>query len=242
MDKLFIVSSAIHTKHGTFTTEQRLEQTIETFKSIRRCVPTAKILLNESGADSRLTKDEAKLLEPYLCGLLTYYEDEQVQQIYKMTDNVDIVKNYTEMLTTGKTLNFIVEQQPQIIKNVNRIFKISGRYQLSKDFDIAKFNNPELANKYIFSTRRLSQFPSIVTGGLTYQVMSRLWSWPTDRTTLVFYRYNLMIEYFQTMLEKNLYVDIEHLLLKFFDGPNMVEFPIIGVEGAIAPNGKLVKD
>jgi hypothetical protein len=242
MNTLFIVSSAIHTKYGTFTEEQRLNQTIETFKSIQEHDSTAKILLNDAGAEKSITKKEAELLNPYLCGILSYFEDEQVQQIYNAIDNADIVKNYTEMLTTAKTLNFILQQQPQIIQNINRIFKISGRYKLNDNFDINKFSGEDIADKYIFSSRKLSQFPPQLTGGLTYQFMSRLWSWPTNKTTLVLYRYNLMLEYFQAMIDKHLYVDIEHLLLKFFDGPNIVEYPSIGIEGAIAPNGNAVKD
>lgn len=239
MKTLFLVGSALHTKFGVFSAKQRLEQTLNTLKSIREKIPDAQIILSESSGESSITEEETAILNPYLLGMINYHNDEQVKQIYKSTDNWDIVKSYTELIITGKTLDFIVSR-PQLLENIDRVFKLSGRYFLSNDFSLDNFKNDR---KYIFANRKNSQFSSEITGGLKFQFMSRLWSWPSNRTTLVFYRYNLMVEEFGIALEIGQYKDIEHLLFRYYgDHPNTLELPRIGVSGALGPNGTIVSD
>ena len=79
MQTLFLVSSAIHTKHGVFTADQRLEQTIATLESIKAVDPSARILIIESGAEASITDAEADKLKPYIEGLLNFNPDVQVQ-------------------------------------------------------------------------------------------------------------------------------------------------------------------
>ena len=240
---LWLCSSALHTKHGVFSTEQRLEQTISTLESIKKIDPNARILIIESGAEASITEEESEKLKPYIEGLLNFNPDNQVQEIYKMAgDNWDVAKNLTELVVFGKALDFIIRQQPELLEGIDRVFKISGRYKLNENFDISKHIDQKMNESYIFATRRPSQFPSIVTDGLTHQVMSRLWSWPTQKTAMIFFRFNIMIEDFIGTMAQKKYRDIEHLLFKYFSGPYMVEIPVIGIEGEIGPNGTLVKD
>ena len=243
MKTLFLVSSALHTRHGVFSAEQRLEQTVSTLESIKAMDPNARILIVESGAEASITDEESDKLKPYIEGLLNFNPDVQVQEIYKMADkNWDVAKNLTELVVFGKALDFIIRQQPELLQGIDRVFKISGRYRITADFDIQKHLDPANNESYIFANRKVSQFPHVVTDGLTHQVMSRLWSWPTQKTAMVFFRYNIMIEDFIGTMANKKYRDIEHLLFKYFSGPYMVELPIIGVEGEIGPNGATVKD
>ena len=243
MKTLFLVSSAIHTAHGCFSTEQRLDQTIKTFESIKSRMPDARILLIECSAENSVTEEESKKLEPFIEGLLNFHPDNQVQEIYSMAGtNWDVAKNFTELVVFGKALDFVVRQQPHLLNDINRVFKMSGRYLLNDNFDLSKHLAPEMQENYIFAQKKPSQFPISITGGLTQQVSTRLWSWPTNKTALVFFRYNLMIETFIGNLAKQRYTDIEHLAYYYFSGPYLTEIPIIGVEGQLGPNGLLVKD
>jgi len=243
MKTLWLISSAIHTRHGIFSAEQRLEQTIATLESIKAVDPSARILIVESSAEASITDEESDKLKPYIEGLLNFNPDVQVQDIYKMADkNWDVAKNLTELVVFGKALDFLIRQQPDLLEGIDRVFKISGRYRLNENFDISKHIDPKQNENYIFAARRPSQFPAIVTDGLSQQVMSRLWSWPPQKTALIFFRYNLMIEDFIGTMAQKKYRDIEHLLFKYFGGPYMVELPVIGVEGEIGPNGAAVKD
>lgn len=241
MPALFLITSAIRTRHGIFSTEERLNQTITTLDSIKKYAPESKIILLESSAESSITDEEAAILNPYLIALLNFNHDQQVKDIYNAAgDNWDVAKNITELTVFGKALNFILKEQPQLMDGIDRVFKLSGRYTLNENFNMEVHN--ESKNQYVFSSRRPSTFPIFVTNGLTQQVMSRLWSWPANKTSLVFFRYNLMVEDFIGCNHQGKYRDTEHLLLKYFDGPHIKEIPIIGVEGQIGPNGALVKD
>ena len=119
---------------------------------------------------------------------------------------------------------------------------MSGRYLLNDGFIPATYDASALSDKYVFGVRRTSQFPITVTNGLSQQVMSRLWSWPANKTNLVKSRYELMVEDFSGTMHKGQYRDIEHLLLRYFDGPFLQELPVVGVEGLLGPNGIQVKD
>lgn len=241
MQPLFFVTSAIHTSHGKFSAEERLNQTITTLESIKNKVPDSRIILLDSSATESLNNIEGEKLKPYLAGLLNFHEDQQVQDIFKMAGaNWDVAKNLTEINVFIKALDFVIRKQPQLLEEVNRVFKLSGRYILNDNFSLETHLKAE--ENYVFATRRTSQFPANVTGGLTQQVMSRLWSWNPTKTAYVFFRYNLMLEDFLSSMNKKQYRDIEHLLFRYFEGPNLLEIPIIGVEGKLGPNGIVVKD
>ena len=240
---LFLISSCLHTRHGIFSAETRLDQTLKTLESIKSRIPDARILLIECSAENSVTEEESQKLEPFIEGLLNYYPDNQVQEIYKMAGtNWDVAKNFTELVVFGKALDFIIRQQPHLLNDISRVFKMSGRYLLNDDFDLSKHLDPVMEEKYVFATRKTSQFPAAVTGGMTQQLSTRLWSWPTNKTALVFFRYNIMIETFIGNLAQQRYVDIEHLAFHYFSGPYLSELSSIGVEGLLGPNGVTVKD
>ena len=243
LQAMFLVTSAIHTKHGKFTAEERLTQTVETLRSIKDRLPYAKILLFDSGVAAPLSAEEKAQLTPFTTELFEFGTDEQVKGIYASTDNWDVVKNFTELVVFTKMLNILV-QNPDMLKGIDRVFKLSGRYLLTDDFlkNEPLYKHPGAADKYIFANRRNSQFAPQLTNGLQQQLMSRLWSWPASKTSLVLARYQVMTEDFIGSLNAKQYRDLEHLLLRYFSGPNLVEVGMIGVEGMLGPNGQVVKD
>src|SRR5271157_4321870 len=127
MKTLFLCTSAIHTHFGKFSTDERMEQTIATLESIKTKVPDAKIIVIECSGEQSITVEESERLKPYVEGVLNFYHDQQVQDIYtSITENWDIVKNMTEMVVFGKALDFIIHQQPHLLNDIDRVFKISG--------------------------------------------------------------------------------------------------------------------
>jgi hypothetical protein len=238
MNPLFLVTSAIHTKHGVYDTKTRLDQTIETFKSIQKYASNSKILLIECSGESSLTEEELVILQPYVSGIISFSDDPQVKKVYNETDNHDIVKSYTELYSFGRTIENL-KDRCDILDDVSWIFKISGRYTLTDQFSLNNFFDK---NMYYFANRRKSQFPEVVTGGLKEQLMSRLWAFHKDKISLIANRYPLMLEHFVGSLQNGKYIDIEHNLLRLFEGPYLKELPIIGVSGKLGPNGELVSD
>ena len=70
MPSLFIVTSALHTKFGVFSAEQRLAQTLSSMRSIKeRC--GADIFLLDAG-DAQISDEVKQQLNPYTTGLVEY--------------------------------------------------------------------------------------------------------------------------------------------------------------------------
>lgn len=237
----FLVSSALNTKFGVFSKDQRLQQTLATLKSIRLKVPTAIIALIESSGKSSIDPVEVDELSKYVDVIMDYSKDQVIKQVHDTTEIADIVKNFTELWAFNQALKKIsVAPDSDILSGVTRIFKISGRYLLNNDFDISHYQNNE---KIVFSKRRNSQFPCEVTGGVTQQFMSRLWSWPVKNILEVSYTYDKMVKEFIKANAEQHYLDIEHLLFKNFGNHvDLQELDKIGVHGQLGPNGVIVAD
>ena len=165
--------------------------------------------------------------------------DKDIINFYEKIDNWDVMKNLTEMVCFAKFLG--IAKEHNLFKDVDRIFKISGRYHLTDSFDISKYDD-SVKDKIVFKTKRTSQFAEEITGGVTLQHMSRLWSFDSSLHDEITENYKQMIDNFINRLENRGYIDIEHSFYKFMDPKKIVEFNMVGVTGNIAPNGVLVED
>lgn len=233
---LFVVTSAINSRFGVYRPEQRLEQTIETIRSIRQRVPDAGIVIMECTGVSPSPEQEQVLREN--CDyFLDYTTSPDVQSIYKSTDNWDIVKNGTEIMCFGRALEVLAKHN--IIERYDRVHKMSGRYVLNDQFDPELYER--LADRIVIGPAQASQFPYHVTM-VDRQYMARLWSWPADLHAEVVKVYQDSFAYFNDRVMVGGYVDIEHVLYKFLNREHVTEVDHVGVEGTIAPNGVAIKN
>jgi hypothetical protein len=87
-----------------------------------------------------------------------------------------------------------------------------------------------------------SQFNADTTGGVTFQYMSRLWSF--DAFLLPYIRdiYTDMFENMNDRLSKGGYIDIEHSLFHYLDLALIENIGALGLDGNIAPNGARISD
>lgn len=237
---LFLVSSAINTKFGVFDSEQRLAQTIATIQSIKQRVPAADICLIEMGAIELTYTQRQQLLEN-ATSITEFANDEVVGNLYHSTDNWDIVKNVTEVMCFSKFLKNLAPVAHEFDR-ADRIFKISGRYTLNDKFDINFYHNQDLKNMVVVGKRKNSQFDQMVTGGVSQQFMSRLWSWPKSMTEEISLVYDQCLINMGERIQQGGYIDIEHSLFKFLDHSKLVEKDTLGVNGNIGPNGQAVED
>jgi hypothetical protein len=237
MKSAFIITSALNTKFGVFKPEQRVQQTLDTIASIRRHVPDAKIYAVEL-AGVTPSDEQRSIMEQHTDCYIDLSADPAVVDIYNSTDNWDIVKNTTEVMGFGTALGMLVEQG--LLDNIDRVFKISGRYTLSDDFNIKQFE--ELPGRIVVAQRRKSQFGPALTGGIDVQYMSRLWSWPADKTSVVLESYSEGFLYIAQTLANGGYCDIEHMLFKYLPADLVTEVAKVGIQGNIAPNGQAVVD
>jgi len=231
-----MVTSAINTKFGVYDSDTRLKQTLDTVASIRRYVPTARIILVECGAIP-LTATQETALQSQVDEVISYNDDEDVQAIF-VSDNWDVVKNTTEVMCFRRALEHCVEYK--LFDGIDRVFKMSGRYRLNDNFDPAQY---VMAPHSIVTTHRhTSQFPREVTL-VEYQYMSRLWSWPANITQRIIDEvYDAGLNYMAERLSQGGYCDIEHMLYKFLPADLILEVAKVGLEGNIGPNGMAVND
>lgn len=235
----FLITSAINTKFGVYSSDQRLQQTIGTIESIRKAVPTAEIILIEMAAIPLFDKQRS-ILNSSVDKVIDFTGDHTVQDLYHSTDNWDVVKNVTEVTCFGRALRVLKEHFDQ--NQVKRCFKISGRYTLTDNFDINIYAQNNISDMITVSRARPSQFSQQVTGGITQQFMSRLWSWPSSFTDKIISVYDSSLEYMFSRLSVGGYADIEHTLYHFLDHNKLVQLDKIGITGNIGPNGAKVED
>lgn len=226
----FVVTSAVNSKFGVYSPEERLQQTLATLDTIRARAPGSKIILMEC-AGTPLTAEQDAVLDAAADVFLDFTEDEDVQAIYQ-SENWDVVKNTTEIMCFGRTLQQCWDDGD--FEGCDRIHKMSGRYLLNDQFDLGVYEQHQ--DRIIIGPKHTSQFPFEVTL-IKYQYMARLWSWPKDFTPAVIDVYNNSLAYISDRIANGGYADIEHVLYRFLPPPMVTELPVLGVEGTIAPNG-----
>jgi len=231
----FIVTSAVNSKFGVYSPEERTAQTIATLKNINERVPNAKIVVMECGGTPP-TDDQLKLLVQHSDYLLNFSKDPDVQAIY-VSDNWDLVKNSTEIMCFARALRECAERG--VFADVDRVHKMSGRYILNNDFNLDIYE--QYADKIIIGPKYKSQFPFEITG-IELQYMARLWSWPIAQNDRVVQVYDDSLNYIGERVAQGGYADIEHVLYKFLPPALVQEIPLLGVEGSIAPNGAAIKN
>ena len=231
----FIVTSAVNSKFGIYSAQERLAQTVITLQNIKFKIPDAKIIVMEC-AGTPLTDSQSQTLESNCDLLLDFSNDADVKAIYQ-SDNWDVVKNSTEIMCFGRALRMCNDDCD--FDGYDRIHKMSGRYILNDEFDLNVYE--QYRDKIIIGPKHSSQFPFQVTG-IELQYMARLWSWPASQLDTVIQVYEDSLSYIGERVSQGGYADIEHVLYKFLPVDLVQEMPVVGVEGFIAPNGVPIKN
>jgi hypothetical protein len=129
----------------------------------------------------------------------------------------------------------------EVIANSSRIFKLSGRYQLTDKFDITKFDNDDTANKYVFKRAQASWINPGDTG-VTTLLQTRLWSFTPSLFVDTIKLFSDILQNMFATFNAGKYIDVEHSMTKFIPADKLVELDTVGLTGNIAPNGALVID
>jgi hypothetical protein len=233
----FVVTSAINSKFGVYSAEQRLAQTIDTINSIRTRAPGSLVYVMEC-TGVPITDEQANTLIAASDGFIDYSRDPDVQAIYA-SDNWDVVKNTTEIMCFSRALRKLAEEGK--LATVDRIHKMSGRYLLNDQFDIDMYDNVDYRERIIIGPKHRSQFPLAVTL-IPLQYMARLWSWPASINADIIKVYEDSLVFIAQRVADGGYADIEHVLFKFLPPELVTEISVLGVEGTIAPNGQPIKN
>ena len=239
---LFLVTSAIYTRFGVYDKQQRLQQTLSTLDSIKsKC--NADIILLDAG-ESSLSEEDKALFSNHLIDIVQFSTDPAVKNI-QTNSNWDIVKSLLEILLL-KSVFMALDKHPEKLNKYSRIFKISGRYLLNNNFAYSRHVSAVGKITIKKSLPAIYQTDHWVIENIVKdyyrQYMTRMWSFDTSLLNSIIVSYERMENTLVNLLNNGKFIDIERLMYQHLDPSLIEEFDIIGVEGAIAPNGVLVSD
>lgn len=242
---IVLITSAVYSNYGVFTPQQRIQQTLETAQSVRKYIPNSLIILIDNSKVDVQNDNSAEFNE--LLDIVDYYidnsDDVDIQYFHNNVSNYDVGKNSMECLGMFKALSYISNDAElmDVVSSANRIFKLSGRYVITDQFDINKFDNENTKDKYVFKVRQPSWIPQQDTG-VDSLLQTRLWSFTPSLFIDTVKLFEKIINNMFNTFNQQKYIDVEHSMFKFISADKLVELESIGLMGKIAPNGMLIVD
>lgn len=199
---------------SVFSFEKRVEQTLETIKSVREKNPFCKIMIIECSNINLETEMKFVEASDYFHN---FYFDKKIREIVNGKN-----KSWGECELMKLAINEILKIQDYEFVN---IFKISGRYYLDEKFSKNKFLNDKVNIKVPFR------------GGYNTWVSTCLYSFPKTNVGEILNIFNNISNFYKIGDQK----DIETHFLKFLLSSNLkINFiETLGVSGLIAVNGEL---
>ena len=242
---IVLLTSAVYSNYGIYKPAERIQQTLETAKSAKKYIPGAVIILVDNSKVDVQNDDSPEFNA--LMDEVDYYidnsDDADIQYFHNNVTNYDIGKNAMEALGMMKALTYIVNDpdMKKVIVDADRIFKLSGRYQVTDKFDINNFSNSNTADKYVFKKAQPSWINPADTG-VTTMLQTRLWSFTPNLILDTLTLYNNIIGTMVPLFNAGKYIDNEHAMAKFVPKDKLVELETVGLQGNIAPNGMMIID
>ena len=212
----FIVTSAVFS--GVGSEDERTSQTQKTIDSI-----------NKSGNYEIFLFDSTGSPDVYGCKVYDISDHENFSVIRKLVDLApDInVRGFKEgYLKNLSEIQIIMIALDTIdLSRFERVFKVSGRYCLTKSFNGCSHEKITL--------RRFSPTWSLDVTGISKRTITSLWSFSPEYTEEV---KRVLLESFDYILKRpyeNGCSDIEHTFTKFFEKDHVKCLPILGVFGRV---------
>ena len=245
MSNVVLVTSAVYTNYGIYDTNQRIQQTLDTVKSAKQYIPDCTIILidNSTIAIAQDASDELNELIDIVDYYIDNSDDRDIQHFHNNITNYDIGKNSMECIGMYKALSYM-SLNPEImdiITSSSRIFKLSGRYQVTDKFNIAKFDNEATIDKYVFKKAQASWINPEDTG-VTTLLQTRLYSFTPSLFVDTIQLFNNILRNMFATINTGKYIDVEHSMAKFIPADRLVELDTVGLIGNIAPNGAEIND
>jgi hypothetical protein len=249
MKFLFLVSSSI--KHfggddySAYTTEERFEQTMQTIRDIKEKVKDPYIALFDNSQTP--IDDEYRIKIQKECDLfLDLSSDSGIQSIYSNIENrPDFLPFAKSILETYGLMQILYKiKSEDLFDDAQRIFKMSGRYNLNDKFNIEDYKSNFLKNRYVFKKFEYikkdydesiedftSQFENVYQSiyGLDGSVVTGLWSFDKNLINNTIVTLQKCMVYMERMIRYTGGVDIEHSLYKFLDKSLIVNIPELGL-------------
>jgi len=220
MKTIFIVTSCLIPSIGVFSPDERLTQTLETIDSIRKKSPESFIILADVSIEP-LTEKYGELISK----VNLFLDLSKVDFLLHFTKNG--MKSQGECAMMHVVLDYL-QKNPELLENVNRIFKITGRLQLDDGFNMEDY--VELNGKYVFK-KRISTWMNEPIHGATHVFDTRLWSMCSSLIGI----HSQALEKVFPLLGP---IDLEHAYFAVLDKEKVVEFDKVHCRGQVASTGE----
>lgn len=140
MTSLFCIVSAVGNDYGVFSYQERLQQLIQSIHSVRTRLPGAHIVLYDASEDP-LPEPDQQTLRSQVDHLSLLHEDPYIT--FLKHKSRDPTPNKFEKKTVGEIqcMNRFLQDLAESGRVYDRVFKLSGRYQLSEHFCMADHIN-----------------------------------------------------------------------------------------------------
>lgn len=220
MKTIFIITSALIPAIGVFSPDERLKQTLETVDSIRKKSPESFIILSDVSLE-KLSDKYSELVSK----VDLFLDLSGVDFLLHFTKNG--MKSQAECAMTHVVIDYL-QQNPELMNGVDRIFKITGRLQLDDGFDMNQYVG--LEGKYVFK-KRVPTWMSEPIHGATHVFDTRLWSMCSS-----------LMDTHASALEKVFPLlgplDLEHAYFTVINKDLVVEFDKVHCRGQVASTGE----
>lgn len=227
----FLITCALNTPYGVFSSEQRQQQIAQTVDSIKKSVENSKIIILE-GSPSKINDQQEKFLSGISDKLFVFSDDVHLQQCYRRWNNEPIHKNIGETYCLSQALKSLTFDEDDII------VKLSGRYCLSNDFDLNFVKNKiTLAGPYE------SVWPKDMCE-IPFWYVSRYVCWGGENRDLMRSAYLDMHNVILDHVGHGKYTDVEHCLYHCIPDILIEKIPHgnLRIEGQLAATGEVIKD
>jgi hypothetical protein len=242
---IVVITSALHTGHGVFNTQQRINQTVDTVWSVKRAMPNSVTILADMSTEHIHTDQSSDLaaLRRMVDFWIDNTRDPVIQEYHRMLKNEHIAKNVMEAQGLIRTFNTMLTSGDiqRHVRNCKRIFKLSGRYTITPEFDLKQHDNDATRMCWVFAKGTPVQTAQQHLGS-EYQLQTRLWSFDKSLLPATANLYQQVQRQMVDCLNQGLYVDSEHMMGHLVPPNQLVQLSRMGVAGTIAPTGHAVSD
>lgn len=243
---LFLVGSSLEhfdeKNYSRYSTEQRFYQTLDTIESIRTKVPNAYICLFEC-SHKPILNEYKKVLQEKVDLFLEFYEDEGLKIIYENLNANSSLFTFGKSLleTRGLLCALYYLKQNQSFTDVQRVFKLTGRYSLNEDFEIQDYESKILENHYVAKTFEYPEIENDIMDDVVYKnfyafcykskgsIVTGLWSF--DRTLFMetIEALEKSFIYMEKMINVTTGIDIEHSLYYYLNKKKIIRSSNLGL-------------
>jgi len=234
MTSLFLVTSAIYTSYGKCSTEERIEQTKETIKSIKNYATDSTIVLLDAGEKSTNIDFGVELIDYTSNPIIINALEDYFKHSQSLNHDV-IVKSMLEILIIENYLKYYP------VNSYSRVFKLSGRYKLNSNFNYKK--HLQSNNKVVILSPRLSpHLYNFDIASSMFSYMTRCWSFDSSLVLNIKETFDKMKNDIVFIYKNQKQGDIEHLLYKHLNKKLVKHINVMGVEGHYAPNKEWIEE